>query len=278
MFRSYMAVHLGIPVASPPLHIEDFPLGKVGGSPLWLLPDAPTVCEGCENSLDFILQVYCPLEGEATYHRYLYVFICSVCHEVHIYRAQLPQVNSLYPQSDEVDLSDEQLLDLIVPEGPKPDLALTIIEEDEDITQAARALYALDLNDRLAVEDFAEQIPYVQSTETRCSAEEGWEDTGPPGDIAFELLQLASTRQRKQCVRYCRFDVPLWYSVQSRPCLLPSPCPCGSARLFEFQVMPQSIHYSGLQCDFGSIYVYTCERSCSRSGYLREVALVQDSL
>lgn len=274
-----MAVQLGVPVPSPPLRIEDFPLGKLGGEPLWLLPEGPTECEGCENSLEFLLQLYCPLESEETYHRYLYVLICSVCQEVHVYRAQLPQGNPLYPEPEpDSDISDQQLLDLILPQGPRPDLALSIVEEDADITQAARILYALDLNDRLAVEDFAERMPYTPHVRSSSPVEEEEEDTDPPGDVAFELLRLASTRQRRQCLRYNRQDVPLWYSNINRPDLTPQPCVCGSPRIFEFQVMPQAIHLAHLSCDFGSIYVFTCERSCSSHLYMREVSLVQDSL
>ena len=272
-----MAVQLGIPMPSPPLRIEDFPLGKLGGEPLWLLPGPPTECGSCDNSLDFLLQLYCPLEREETYHRYLYVLICSVCREVYIYRAQLPQVNTLYPELAS-DVSDEQLLDLILPQGPRPDLILSIVEEDADITQAARTLYTLDLNDRLAVEDFAERMPYSPHVRSSSPAEEEGEYSDPPGDVAFELLRLASTRQRRQCLRYTRLDVPLWYSNLARPALLPEPCACGSARAFEFQVMPQAIHLARLSCDFGCIYVFTCARSCASPLYMREVSLVQDSL
>ena len=59
------------------------------------------------------------------------------------------------------------------------------------------------------------------------------------------------------------------------------PCPlCGSARRFEFQVLPHLVHYLGQDAeaseslDFGTIAVYTCSASCDpRRGLPEEEGL-----
>merc|ERR1719495_1325888 len=63
---------------------------------------------------------------------------------------------------------------------------------------------------------------------------------------------------------------------------LPSPsvCSCGSKRSFEFQVMPQILNLLLTEStmenciDWGSIYVFTCSKSCKIDGYKREEAFV----
>ncbi|CAN1305110.1 Programmed cell death protein 2 [Linum perenne] len=64
------------------LHRQSFP-SKAGGAPAWLDPvNLPSgnrsLCDTCGKPLRFVLQVYAPItEKESTYHRTLFVFMCS---------------------------------------------------------------------------------------------------------------------------------------------------------------------------------------------------------
>lgn len=58
------------------------PLGKVGGKPAWLNPvNLPSnnliTCKQCKKVMPMLIQIYCSGESENSFHRYLYVFMCS---------------------------------------------------------------------------------------------------------------------------------------------------------------------------------------------------------
>lgn len=68
------------------------PLGKVGGRPAWLNPanlplKKQVECQNCNFPMPFLLQIYCPGTEQYSFHRYLYVFICSNpdCYKVCFY-------------------------------------------------------------------------------------------------------------------------------------------------------------------------------------------------
>ena len=104
-------------------------------------------------------------------------------------------------------------------------------------------------------------------------------------DFAFFSARMA--RAPEQCIRY-RFDAearPLWPSREKRAPRQIPPCPrCGAARQFEFQVLPQALHFMGVDSsqaeapDWSTIAVYTCSASCApraglaAAGVLREPA------
>ncbi|KAL8530383.1 hypothetical protein ACS0TY_007426 [Phlomoides rotata] len=96
------------------LRRQYFP-SKAGGSPAWLDPiNLPSgkwsVCDFCGEPLQFLLQVYAPLDDESTFHRTLFVFMCpsmacllrwkrhpeTQLQSVKVFRCQLPRVNSFY--------------------------------------------------------------------------------------------------------------------------------------------------------------------------------------
>uniref|UniRef100_A0A2N9EUI5 MYND-type domain-containing protein n=1 Tax=Fagus sylvatica TaxID=28930 RepID=A0A2N9EUI5_FAGSY len=104
---------------------------KAGGVPAWLdpvhLPSGKScVCDTCGEPLQFVLQVYAPIEKEYAFHRMLFVFMCSSMncllrdqHEqwkrhpekpsrsVKIFRSQLARSNPFYssepPRNDGTD-------------------------------------------------------------------------------------------------------------------------------------------------------------------------------
>ncbi len=99
-----------------------------------------------------------------------------------------------------------------------------------------------------------------------------------------------------QVLRYARWNdkAPLWVSSEDQPQAkdVPACAQCGGTRAFEFQVMPQLLHYlkvdamASLPCkpgdsyrlaamDWGTLAVYTCTNSCSGGageggGYVEE--------
>ncbi|XP_042987318.1 programmed cell death protein 2 [Carya illinoinensis] len=108
---------------------------KAGGVPAWLdpvnLPSGKScVCDICGEPLQFLLQVYAPIEKEYAFHRSLFVFMCSSMncllrdqHEqwkrhpekpsrsVKVFRCQLHQFNPFYssepPQHDGTEKPSE---------------------------------------------------------------------------------------------------------------------------------------------------------------------------
>lgn len=88
---------------------------KAGGRPVWLhrdkLPPVAPACGVCGQDVRFLLQLYAPVDGEASFHRIVYVFVCANegCLErggagaVVVLRAQMARVNACYS----FDASDE---------------------------------------------------------------------------------------------------------------------------------------------------------------------------
>lgn len=87
----------------------------------------------------------------------------------------------------------------------------------------------------------------------------------------FSNFTARIARAPAQCLRYV-FDEdakPLWASRARRPAEVP-PCHlCGGPRRFEFQVMPQALHFMQVDSsdaeapDWATIAVYTCAASCA---------------
>jgi len=88
----------------------------------------------------------------------------------------------------------------------------------------------------------------------------------------FGTFTARLARAPEQCIRYC-FDegaTPLWAAKAGRA---PQPVPpchlCGGPRRFELQLMPQSLHFLGVDSaqddapDFTTIAIYTCASSCA---------------
>ncbi|RCV45212.1 hypothetical protein SETIT_9G435400v2 [Setaria italica] len=94
---------------------------KAGGIPAWLdpvnLPSGKSSCCGfCGEPLQFVLQIYAPIEDNAAaFHRTLFVFMCpsmacllrdqheqwshkhgNPCRSVKVFRCQLPRTNAFY--------------------------------------------------------------------------------------------------------------------------------------------------------------------------------------
>eukprot|EP01083_Nonionella_stella_P273581 928106_1 len=91
-------------------------------------------------------------------------------------------------------------------------------------------------------------------------------------DEKFVDFSVRVARAPEQVVRYGSPE-PLWVGTPGRACAEEvAPCErCGEKRKFEFQVMPQILHFlnvdTGIESrdtalDWGTLAVYTCARSC----------------
>ena len=116
------------------------------------------------------------------------------------------------------------------------------------------------------------------------AGEEEWEEIerGQKEDKVMEKFKKRLRRCPDQVLRYERRGRPLQCSAQ--PLQPPPACSkCGGQRTFEFSVMPQLLSELGLSdtcdnggLDWGSVHVYTCDRSCSLQGYVAEHVAVQN--
>lgn len=91
-----------------------------------------------------------------------------------------------------------------------------------------------------------------------------------PDTEVFHTFKQRISAEPHQVLRYCRGGSPLWVSSEHVPAEgdVP-PCPCGSRRVFEFQVMPQLLNHLRVDSpeasiDWGTLAVYTCETSCDQ--------------
>ncbi|GFR41992.1 hypothetical protein Agub_g2804 [Astrephomene gubernaculifera] len=130
----------------------------------------------------------------------------------------------------------------------------------------------------------------LQAYQARVAAEGELDEEELPADVV-EALEGATGPEARcfadfqsrvslaptQVLRYCRQEgaQPLWPAPHARPQQpgdIP-PCPhCGGPRRFEFQVLPQLLHYLRLDeedpasPDWSTLVAYTCAASCSPAG------------
>ena len=123
------------------------------------------------------------------------------------------------------------------------------------------------------------------------------------GDRIFHKFQKRIRTCKEQCLRYKWNGEPLLLSEKVVPITslehVPACLNCGSERVFEMQLMPALVsflaqaderkpHQGASSCgeeariDFGTVFIYTCERSCERTidGYnapLEEFIAIQPS-
>jgi len=101
-------------------------------------------------------------------------------------------------------------------------------------------------------------------------------ESGQVVDKVCDKFRQRVRRAPDQILRYDRRGKPLLCAAQ--PALTtPENCKqCGGSRSFEFQVMPQLLSelQLGLEAeggvDWGSLYIFTCDKSCKIEGYIKE--------
>ena len=102
----------------------------------------------------------------------------------------------------------------------------------------------------------------------------------------FGAFTARLRRAPDQCLRYtyAAASEPLWASRRRRPPVgaVPACEACGSARRFEFQVMPQALAFLGVDSldadapDWATLAVYTCSAHCAPAAPATESGVLAD--
>ncbi|MCI4376278.1 hypothetical protein PGIGA_G00186830 [Pangasianodon gigas] len=99
----------------------------------------------------------------------------------------------------------------------------------------------------------------------------------------FQKFKERIAAEPHQVLRYCREGSPLWVSSDHVPSKEDVPkCPCGTNRIFEFQIMPQLLNHLKVDrpdasIDWGTLAIYTCAASCDQGkNYSAEFIWKQD--
>ncbi len=179
----------------------------------------------------------------------------------------------------------ESVPNLLLPEfelivDPEPSLSE---RQQADIEASNKLLEAYKANGQLDSSDTVDDI----------SAKEVDDITGRKTIVLDPFYRYFNDRtniEPDQCVRYSRWndDAVLWVNKSHQIAAgdVPYCSYCGGKRKFEFQVLPQVLHYLKVEeganssLDFGIINVYTCSNSCSDDAtvYKDEFVFVQNLL
>ncbi|XP_008065600.1 programmed cell death protein 2-like [Carlito syrichta] len=105
------------------------------------------------------------------------------------------------------------------------------------------------------------------------------------GDQMFYKFMKRIASCQEQILRYSWSGEPLFLTCPtSEVTELPPCCHCGGQRIFEFQLMPALVGMLssanlGLSVEFGTILVYTCEKSCWPQNHqtpMEEFCIIQE--
>ena len=272
---------------------ERFP-SKAGGAPAWLDPvrvpyDEELRAEDGET-LDFLLQVYAPVDEEPTaFHRTVYVFASSSGGETHgprgcrAFRGQLPRENAYYAwdplpegmlgrelsreeadarraRCDRWDVSARECeAEMRAPTKTYPEYELVVETEERDEMDASEAMKYV--NGTGGEDMTADDVEEIEAEVVNKDMEQ------------LATFHVMLKNDPDQVLRYCPEPgaKPVWPSVTHAPNTDVIPCceRCGAPRKFEFQILPTIISQLGVDAesdyalDFGSVAVYTCSKSCA---------------
>ena len=234
---------------------RDWDGGVAGGQPVWLgpRPREDVKCDVCKRRCRFVMEIYAPLEDDA-FHRALYVFWCPQCiTRTMVLRRQLPRRNKYYSE-DGTMLSEETSRKVPTICDERFEVVVDAEPDEEVLPTTAAVVEGSDPTTQEAINDAA---------------------GAPPPDATTLRFLTRVAREPAQILRYCRGGRPLWISrrgLRTRQNI--QPCPrCGGPRSFEFQIMPQLLHFLGVDRSggcffffyFGTIVFYTCDASCHLS-------------
>ncbi|XP_035868297.1 programmed cell death protein 2-like isoform X3 [Phyllostomus discolor] len=303
-----------LPVHGCPAGPGAWTASKLGG-----LPDAlpavaapRPVCERCRQPLALVVQVYCPLES-SPFHRLLHVFACPSprCasggeRSWKVFRSQFLQMRKKEApdtQKQENGLAAEYWCEGADDWGsdneerPSPQLTLDFGNDsnsakDIDWTSQLQDLRLQDTVPGAAVP----VLPGVPSMVPQflsyyiCVVDEDDYSGVVSLDHAHSLLREYQQREgidMEQLLsqRYSWSGEPLFLTCPtSEVTELPACSHCGAQRIFEFQLMPALVSMlrsadSGLSVEFGTVLIYTCEKSCwprNQQTPMEEFCVVQE--
>uniref|UniRef100_A0A452UY20 Programmed cell death 2 like n=1 Tax=Ursus maritimus TaxID=29073 RepID=A0A452UY20_URSMA len=274
------------------------------------------VCERCRQPLALVVQVYCPLEG-SPFHRLLHVFACPLpacgsggTRSWKVFRSQCLQIREREAQDaqkQENGLAAEDWCEGADDWGsgseevPPPQLTLDFGNDssnarDIDCTAQLQDLHLQDTvlgaappvspGEEMALPSVVPQfLPYYIGVVD----EEDYRDFVSL-DHAHSLLREYQQKEgldMEQLLsrRYSWSGEPLFLTCPtSEVTELPACSHCGVRRTFEFQLMPALVSMLrstnlGLSVEFGTILIYTCEKSCWSQNHqtpMEELCIIQE--
>ncbi|XP_077144424.1 programmed cell death protein 2-like [Ranitomeya variabilis] len=106
----------------------------------------------------------------------------------------------------------------------------------------------------------------------------------PRRDVVFHKFLKKISKCHQQILRYSWNGSPLYISPPEATSQPPSCLRCGAPRVFEFQLMPALVTMlqgsnADLALEFGTVFIFTCERSCWENGAqtpVQEYCIVQE--
>ncbi|XP_055450943.1 programmed cell death protein 2-like isoform X3 [Psammomys obesus] len=257
-------------------------------------------CGRCEQRLSLVVQVYCPLEG-SPFHRLLHVFACArpgcgngETRSWKVYRSQClqaPPETTPSVEKQDSGLEAENWCEDSQDWGSDSEETFTSVPTTSDLRTSsdvsksvdwAEQLQALHIQDTtLAVArpspsrerlSIPTKVPQFQPYYICVAEEEDYRNTVNL-DHAHSLLREYQQREGVDMEQL----LFLWYSWNGEPLFLACPTSdisdipvcsgCGGVRTFECQLMPALVSMLssdnlGLTVEFGTILIYTCEKSC----------------
>ncbi|XP_018420370.1 PREDICTED: programmed cell death protein 2-like isoform X2 [Nanorana parkeri] len=150
-------------------------------------------------------------------------------------------------------------------------------EWDTDLDHARRLLQEYERREASSVEE-------LESCELKGQGEKYEKSDLKSRDLMFYKFLRKIAPCQQQILRYSCNGQPLCISPLDATSQ-PPPCPrCGSRRIFEFQLMPALVTMlqgakSDLLLEFGTVLIFTCERSCweaSDRTPVQEFCIVQE--
>lgn len=277
------------------LHPSQFP-SKIGGKPCWLHPDIPSSdrlkCTLCDEPLDFIMQIYAPVDGcDEAFHRMLYLFGCVSCKSnFKVFRCQLPEKNDFYtiePPSDDPEIAIEaaKMFDEKFPEidsKVKSNLTEYFLEVEPEPNSDAESDDDSDSESESDSDEMTEEERKKANELLKKYEASGGVDMDDSEiamfqkihdetihdenkDVVFKAFRKRCSRAPDQVMRYQRNGEPLWFSTKGIPSQSPPLCSnCKGKRTFEFQIQPQMLsEVEGLEeLEFAVLAIFTCQKSC----------------
>ncbi|XP_027797243.1 programmed cell death protein 2-like isoform X3 [Marmota monax] len=292
---------------------------KLGGIPdaLPAVAAPRPVCERCKEPQTLVVQVYCPLEG-SPFHRLLHVFSCarpkcgdSGARSWKVFRSQCLQVHEkeaqIFFQKQENGLVAENWCEGAndwgsdSEEAPPPQLTLDFVHESNSAKDADCTAQLQDLHLQDTVLDATHSEPPAEGMALPtvvpqflpyyiCVVDEDDYRDLVSLDHAHSLLRDYQQREgigMEQLLsqRYSWSGEPLFLTCPTSEITdIPACSHCGGQRIFEFQLMPALISMLqsanlDLSVEFGTILVYTCEKSCWPQNHqtpMEEFCIIQE--
>ncbi|MBW0487096.1 hypothetical protein O181_026811 [Austropuccinia psidii MF-1] len=257
-----------------PLNIKTM-TGKVGGRPIWLNPFLPLstpfiTCCSCGFPMAFLMQMNAPEDSNPdAYFRTIYIFVCRKfsCLKLHgpgalkAFRVQYPETYEPPWQNINTQLDNELSF---LPTYREWEIICE--EEPFDINIAkSPELISMKKLDSTSLQD--------EDAKTK--------GTKVHVDEAFLTFQSRIARAPDQILRYLRVSTPsiepLWVNEppqETKAFQKLLRCGnCGKQRTAEFQILSTILLSLGIQdegektdeLDFGTLIIYTCPASCSKT-------------